>query len=285
MTITLRRLLILPLLLLYAQAGAVCFGDASAPRSYSVHVVPQLAPSVLFAKWAPFLDKLGRESRQCFELFIAANIPDFEHALFNGQADFAFANPYHEVVARRRQGYLPLVIDGKNRLSGILAVRSDDPIKSLRELDGKIVAFPAPNAFAASLLLRARLARLGVKIQPRYLKTHASVYRAVALGEAAAGGGVNNTLEREMPAVRERLRILHETPGYAPHPFVAHPRIPPGTRRAVTDAFVRMAADASARQILDDIQIPLPMRSDYQRDFAPLEALGIDKFLVLGDAD
>lgn len=284
MTIRLRRLLIVPLLLLHVQAGAVCLGDSRAPRSYSVHVVPQLAPSVVFAKWAPFLERLGRQSGQCFELFVAATIPDFEHALFSGQADFAFTNPYHEVIARRRQGYLPLVIDGKNRLSGILTVKSDSPVKSLKELDGKVVAFPAPNAFAASLLIRAQLARQGVNIQPKYLKTHASVYRAVVLGEVAAGGGVNNTLQRETASVRERLRILHETPGYAPHPFVAHPRIPAAARKAVTDAFVRMAADSSARQDLDEIQIPLPMRSDYRRDFAPLEQLGIDKFLVL-DAD
>lgn len=266
--------------LMVGMARADCLGNPKADQVHQVHVVPQLTPSVLLGKWAPLLEQLGRQTGLCFELRIAPSIPDFETALLAGQPDFAFANPYHEVMARKAQGYLPLVVDSKEKLSGILLVRADSPIQSLKELDGQPIAFPAPNAFAASLLIRSRLAQQGIRIQPKYVKTHANVYRAVIIGDVVAGGGVNNTLERESPSVREQLRILHETPGYAPHPFVAHPRVAAQLREAVIAAFLKLGDMESGRKLLDGIQIPSPVRAHYARDYAPLELLQIEKFVV-----
>lgn len=274
---------LLALLLGWLTVGMVqanCLGDPKADKVHQVHVVPQLTPSVLLGKWVPLLEQLGRQTGLCFELRIAPSIPDFETALLAGQPDFAFVNPYHEVMARKAQGYLPLVVDGKEKLSGILLVRADSPIQSLKELDGQPIAFPAPNAFAASLLIRSRLAQHGVRIQPKYVKTHANVYRAVIIGDVVAGGGVNNTLERESLNVREQLRIVHETPGYAPHPFVAHPHVAPQLREAVIAAFLKLVESESGRKLLDGIQIPSPVRAYYARDYAPLEFLQIEKFVV-----
>lgn len=265
------------------MAQASCLGDPRANKVHEVHVVPQLTPSVLFSKWAPLLEQLGRQTGLCFELRIAPSIPEFENALLAGLPDFAFVNPYHEVMARKAQGYLPLVVDSKEKLSGILTVRVDSPIKSIRELDGKTIAFPAPNAFAASLLIRSRLAQQGIRIQPKYVKTHANVYRAVIIGDVVAGGGVNNTLERENTSVRDQLRILSETPGYAPHPFISHPRVSPGLRETVIEAFLKLGDSESGRKLLDAIQIPSPVRANYARDFAPLESLQLEKFVVLNE--
>lgn len=129
--------------------------------------------------------------------------------------DFAFVN-LHEVIAKKRKGYIPLLMDGRSKLTGILVVQANSPIKSIQELEGKAVAFPAPNAFAASLLIRAELAK-EVYIKPKYLLTHASSYRAAAIGDVVASGGVNSTLQRGVHCVAcvwsmKRLDV-------PPHPF------------------------------------------------------------------
>jgi phosphonate transport system substrate-binding protein len=265
------------------SAVSACLGDPTAPRPVSVHVVPQLPPALLFARWSPLLEQVGRKTGQCFELTIASSIPEFERTLLKGTPDVAFVNPYHAVMVRRRQGYIPLLMDSQERLSGILAVTSDSPIQTVAALDGKTVVFPAPNAFAASLLIRAHLAGLGIRIEPRYVQTHASVYRAVALGEVIAGGGVNNTLQREEPALRARLRVLYETPSYAPHPLVVHPRLSAAQRESLTSAFMGMASTDTGRQLLDQVQLPVPVRANYDRDYAPLERLGLGRFVVLDE--
>lgn len=263
------------------QAG--CLGHARPTQTLQVHIVPQLSPSVVYGQWAPLLDRIGQQTQLCFELLVTATIPAFEKALMAGQPDLAFANPYHAVLARQRQGYLPLVRDSKELLSGLLVVRTDASIRNLRDLAGKEVAFPAPNAFAASLVIRANLARLGIAIKPVYLNNHANVYRAVALGDIAAGGGVNNTLEREEANLRKSLKVLYETPGYAPHPLLAHPRISSKVREEIITAFLDLPRQIGGKTLLDAVQMPQPVRANYTRDYGPLEDLDLTPFVVLDE--
>lgn len=273
-----RWLAVSALLCGHTGVSAACMGD-SAGRIQTVFVVPQLAATHLYAHWAPFLEQLGKRTQSCFELMIPKNIPDFEAALINGTPDFAFMNPYHQVMAYKAQKYVPLVADGQTKLDGILVVRKDSPVRSLNELHNARIAFPAPNAFAASLVIRATLTRDGIAFTPQYVKSHENVYRAVILGDALAGGGVNNTLAREPMEVRDQLRVLMRTPTYMPHPFSAHPRVPASFRTVVTEAFMQMTQDESLKTLLHDIQISQPVKVDYLRDYYPLDQLGLGKFV------
>ena len=251
-------------------------------RPYSVYIVPQLTPVAIHKAWTPVLEKLGKATGLTFELIVKPSIPAFEEALVGGAPDFAFMNPYDFIVAKRHKGYIPLLRDSANMLEGILVVRKDSPVKSVAELDAQTVAFPAPNAFAASLLMRAQLAKTHVNIIPSYVKTHSNVYRSVLLGDASAGGGVNNTFEREPADVRDQLRILYVTPQSAPHPLAANPRVPKAVRAKVLASFIKLAADPANAALFDAVQIPKPVPADYARDYQSLEALGLDKFAVTG---
>ena len=274
---------LLILLVISHVSWAMCLGDQKATKKLTVAVVPQAPQSITFSSWAPLLENIGQSTGQCFKLIVPETIPAFEKLLFSGSPDFAFANPYHEVIAKRRHGYLPLVIDSKIKLFGIIVVRSDSPILSIQELQGKSVAFPAPNAFAASLIIRAELAKKGVSIKPVYLNTHGNAYRAVALSDMVAAGGVNNTLRKEEASLKENLKVIYETNQYAPHPFIVNPRVPIKTQKSITKAFIHLAKNPGGNKLLENAQIPMPISSDYQRDFAPLENLKLEKFVVLDE--
>ena len=267
-----------PLLLLFAAAVAV----AQEKKVYSLAVVPQFTPSEVHRNWSPIVEKLSRATGRQIEIKIYPSIPKFETAFLNGEIDLVFMNPYHAVMAKRAQGYIPLLRDDANRLIGILLVQHDSPLKSIKELNGKELVFPAPNSFAASLYMRALLAEQEkISITPRYLKTHSNVYRHVIMGEAVAGGGVNNTLKREPPEVQAQLRVLFETPGVPSHPLVAHPRMPEGLRQSVTNTLLEMQNDPAGQKLLADIQMPKPVRADYAKDYQPLEKLALEKYLVI----
>jgi len=259
---------------------AACLGDPSAVVVRSVYIVPQLSPTQLYAAWAPVLDRVGKSAKTCFDLQIPVSIEAFEKDLLNGRADFAFMNPYHLVMAHRAQGYRTLFADGQQMLDGILVVKSDSPITNIAELKNKKIAFPSPNSFGASLLIRSMFAKSYIPIQPVFVRNHGNVYRAVILGDVAAGGGVNATYLRERPEIRERLRILYVSPGYKPHPFAAHPRIPVALDQAVTEAFMQMNQDSASRALLEGIQIPEPTPVSYRQDYQPLEQLDLDRFVV-----
>jgi len=128
-------------------------------------------------------------------------------------------------------------------LYGILAVRKDSPLQDVKELDGKKIAFPAPNALGASLLMRAELDMLhDVQVEESYVSTHSSAYLNTVLGAADAAGGVKSTLDSQSDQIKDNLRILYETSRVPPHPIVVHPRVSDEDRMAIQQAILDLAA-------------------------------------------
>ena len=185
-----------------ANAALPCLGDAGSSERYTVYLIPRLPSTQLFENWAPLLRHVGEESGLCFDLVIPQSFDAFETAIMNGRADFSYLNPYHQVMVHEQPGYIPLVRNRTASLAGIIVVPEEGGIRELKQLDGKTVAFPSPNAYAASLITRAKLAREGIRITPLYVGSHSNVYRAVVRDMAAAGGGANTTFKREPQNLR-----------------------------------------------------------------------------------
>lgn len=284
MKLTRFHLLFLGIFLFSVQLSraAPCLGDQSAQHRYSVYLIPRLPATTLYGTWAPLLERLGKENGLCFDLRVPANFTQFERAIQNGEPDFVLLNPYHQVMVVRKPGYVPLVRDQQSGLAGVVVVRKDSPIKDIHELDGATVAFPAPNAYVASLLLRALLYREKIHITADYVGSHSNVFRAVALGTTQAGGGANTTLSQEPPELQAQLRVLFTTPNYMPHPFSVHPRVPQSVRKKVIAGFLRMVDDSAGRDLLKAINMAQPIRADYDRDYRELEQLQLERFVVPG---
>jgi phosphonate transport system substrate-binding protein len=249
-------------------------------KTYSFGVVPQFEPRKLASIWLPIFERLEALSGIHLHLDGSPKIPDFEADFLQGRFDFAYMNPYHALLAARKQGYIPLVRDHGRKLFGILVVKKSNPIKSIKELDGKNLAFPAPNALGASLLMRAELARLfDIDITSKYVKTHSSVYLHVLLGRAEAGGGVMRTLKNQKPKVRDNLRIIHRTRGINPHPVVANKRVPEKDRQAIMQAFITMGKNEADRKLLAKIPIKKAGPASNE-DYEELATWGLEDFYV-----
>jgi phosphonate transport system substrate-binding protein len=260
-----------------------CLGDRTARPHYSVYLIPRLPATTLYHDWAPFLERLGKGSGQCFDLHIPANFTGFERAIRAGEPDFVLLNPYHQIMVARKPGYVPLVRDKQSALAGVLVVRKDSPVQNIQQLEGTTVVFPAPNAYVASLLFRALFAQKNIHITANYVGSHSNVYRAVALGAVSSGGAANTTLSQEPVELQSQLRVLYTTPNYVPHPFSVHPRVPISVREAVIGAFLNIAEDPAGRNLLKEIQIAQPIRADYARDYRDLERLNLEQFYVPGE--
>lgn len=245
-----------------------------------VGVVPQFDLRRIDSVWQPLLAKLGAASGLTFVLDIPPNIPAFEKSVQAGEYDLAYMNPYHFVVANKRQGYVPLVRDVGDQLSGIIVVAKDSPLSDVSMLNGKTVAFPSPNAMGAALLPRAEFARkFHISVTEKYVKSHSSVYLAVVLGEADAGGGIHATYAQLAPEVRDKLRILYETAHFPPHPLAAHPRLPQAVRDRITQDFLALAATDEGLTLIRGIPMKQPGPSS-TADYAPLTRLGLEDFYV-----
>ena len=269
-------------LFLFACLGSSPAGGEEADP-YTLAVVPRVTPIAVHRDWAPLAERLSRETRLSIRLKVYRSYAQFEEDLLKGVPDLVFMSPYHAVRARRAQGYIPLVRDSAKLLTGILVVRRESPVRTIRDLDGGEMAFPSPNAFGASLYMRALLTeKEKIRFTPRYVGTHTNVYRHVILGKAKAGGGVMGTLGKETPEVRNQLRIVYETPSVPPHPLGAHPRVPKEVRQAVTEAMLRLGADGAAQGLLNAVSLSRPVPADYARDYQRLEQLNLEKYVSHG---
>lgn len=250
-----------------------------------VTVVPRLPPATTHRDWSPFVERVQRESGVKIELKVFGAFSEFEQYIFSGKADLVFVNPYQAVELKKSMGYIPMVRDGSRKLNGVLVVDDSGPIKTLSDLNGKDIVFPHPNAFGASLHMRAMLQEVvKIKFNPVYVATHGNVYRHVLLGKAAAGGGVNVTLNKEPEQLRHKLRVIYQTSGVAPHPIVAHPRVSVEVRDKLARTIIGLAQDVQGRALLESTTLTQPVRADYNRDYSELEQLHLDKYYVHTDA-
>jgi phosphonate transport system substrate-binding protein len=265
---------------MFAPKGAIaaCLGDKSA-QPLKVYIVPQLTASQTYTRWGPLLDQIGKNTEQCFDLIVPVSIPQFEADLANGRPDFVFMNPYHMAMKWRNHQYIPLVASSEP-IFGVITVRRDSTQSSLRDLSGSKIGFPAPNAFAASLLIRSMLATNGIAFEPDYLKTHSNVYRSVARGDVTAGGGIHATLSAEPTELQDELRILAETKRYTAHPFAASARVPVAIQKRVQTAFLNLAKTNEGAELLNRIQLTKPMEVTYKDNYQALEALKLEKYVV-----
>ena len=163
----------------------------AAEAELSLAVVPQFPALEIHRTWTPVAKAIEVSTGRAVRLKNYASIPVFERDFLADGPDLVYLNPYHMVLAHRPRGYIPLVRDNAQQLSGILLVQAGSKITDIAQLQGGQIAFPAPNAFGASLLLRALLAdQYKVGFSANYVQTHSNANRYVARGESVAAGGI-----------------------------------------------------------------------------------------------
>ena len=247
---------------------------------YTIAVVPQFSSIQIYRDWTPLITKLEETTGLHFKLKVYEKFTLFESDIAKGVPDLVYLNPNQMVVAYKKQRYRPLLRDSEN-LSGILVARKDSPINNVADLQGKTIAFPSPYAFGATLYNRALLTeKLKIKITPVYVNGHMNVYRQVILGDVSAGGGVNKTLNKEDAGIQSQLKVIFTTPETASHPIAVHPRISGAVSNKIFASLLSLAQDPTTQPLLAAVQLPQPVKADYQHDYADLDKLKLERYLI-----
>jgi len=216
-------------------------------------IVPQQSAKKLAKLWTPISRYLSEKTGVTVLFSTAQDIPTFEKRLLAGEYDIAYMNPYHYTVFHQKPGYEAIAKQQDREIKGIVVVAKESDITSLDQLSGATLAFPSLAAFAASVLPRAKMAKEGIDITPKYVSSHDSVYLTVSKGLFLAGGGVMRTFNNTAPEVREKLRVLWATPGYTPHAIAVHPRVNADLRQKIQQALIDMDQDPEGEALLKAI--------------------------------
>lgn len=245
-------------------------------ESYSFGVVPQQSASQLAILWGPIFTYVSDKTGVKLQFKTAKNIPEFEKRLASGEYDFAYMNPYHFTVFNRNPGYRALAVRKDQPIKGIFVVRKDSNIQSLNDLHEKTLAFPAPAAFAASVLPRAELNRKNIAFTAKYVSSHDSVYLGVAKGLFPAGGGVRRTFNNTSPEVKEQLKILWTSAAFTPHAITVHPRVNAEIYQRVQQALIEMISNPDGKALLASLKIKNGLIKADDADWDDVKSLGID---------
>lgn len=223
---------------------------AEESEAISFGVVPQLNASKLAKIWLPILRHLSEETGLKFKFQSAPSIPEFEQRLAEGRYDIAYMNPYHYTEFSKMPGYLAFAKAKNKNIRGIIVVHKNSKINKLSDFDQQTLAFPAPAAFAASVLPRAEFALKNIAVTPKYVSSHDSVYLSVAGGIYVGGGGVKRTLATLKPEIRNQLKVLWTTEPFTSHPLAAHPNLSKETVDKITTAMLDVENSEKGRLLL-----------------------------------
>lgn len=216
-------------------------------RDITFGVVPQQSPVILAKKWIPITKELSKLTGHNIIFQTKSTIPKFEEALYAGQYDMAYISPYHIVIVDKTLNY-EAIIRANKQIQGIIVTHKNNNVDLTKKNSGNFF-FPAPKAFAATLLTKYELKKkynidVDTTYNSKYVNSHDSVYKGVSRNLALLGGGIVRTYKNLSDKnAKNKLKIIYKTDKYPSHPIALSNKIPDEIKKSIQDAFLQVSKE------------------------------------------
>lgn len=237
--------------------------DAAPTRIFRVGIHPLHNPQRLMELYGPIVDHLNAAIPEYqLQLEASRNYEEFEKKLYGGEFDFAMPNPYQTVLSLRH-GYrvIAKMADDSN-FRGVILVRKDSGIRSVADLKGKAVSYPAATALAATMLPQYYLHTHGLDvtrdIQNLYVGSQESSILSVQRGHVAAGATWPVpwlTFQEQQPELAAQLEVKWQTDTLPNNAWVARKDLPPPLVARFTELLLGLKDSAQGRQMLHRLPV------------------------------
>jgi phosphonate transport system substrate-binding protein len=233
------------------------------PREYIVGIHPLHNPKRLVEVYGPVVDYLNTAVPQAhFRLEASRNYEEFEKKLYGGHFDIAMPNPY-QTVRSLKFGYRIFGKMGNDEMfRGIILVRKDSGIRTVADLKGKKVSYPALTALAATMMPQYYLQTHGLDvnrdIENLYVGSQESSIMNVLLGHVAAGATWPvpwKVFQQENPEMAAQLEVKWQTDTLPNNGWVARSDVAPALSEAVGKALVGLSSTPEGKAIIERLGI------------------------------
>lgn len=163
-------------------------------------VVPLETPAVMFKKFSPIIEYLGKRLGRKIDLKVAVDFQGAINDLGQGVTQFCFMTPSTYVEAHKQYDSRVLVKalrDGKPYQHAVIIAKSDSTINTIEDLKNRSFAFGDPHSTSSHIVPRGMLLAAGIDIKDlfyyNYLGHHDDVAKAVLNGDFDAGAVMEST--------------------------------------------------------------------------------------------
>ena len=246
-------------------------------------------------RWQPLAEYLSAALPEHTIELLAANYPDLDRLVTEGELDFVLTNPSHYIHIRYHQdlsgALATLMVEDQGYLltgfGGVIVTLADSGINNLEAIKGRKLAAVSTDSLGGFQAQALELLERGIKLPDDLSELiltdmpHDQAVKAVLAGEAEVAlvrTGILEAMAAEGRLDLDQLHILNtdayshfpllvSTRLYPEWPFIALARIDPEIARQVAAALLMLDADSPVAQKAQIQGFSIPA------DYAPVEDL------------
>ena len=221
----------------------------SQQHAYGFYVLNQRSVALTMQYWNPILIYVSKKTNVPLELKLAKTVKEGNANAEQGAYDFLFTNHFF-TPERDRLGFRVIARPVGRGIRGQLVVPQDSPIRSISELNGKEVAFPTTDAFAAYWLPMDVLLKAKVNVKPIFTTNQEASIAQLKVGTVAAAAVNDTVIERYARREGFEYRLIWNSEIYNDLCIMASPKVPKEKVEAIRQALVNMVKDPEGLKVL-----------------------------------
>lgn len=219
-----------------------------------IHFVPSVDAKVIESNSSKLKDYLEKNTPYKYQITVPQSYIAVIESFGTKKADVSALNTYGYMMAHEKynvEARLIIIRHGLSTYKSQFLAKSDSPIKGLKDLQGKKVAFVDPSSMSGYLLPLKTLNDRGVKPgQTVFAMRHDSVVTMIYQGQVDAGAtfysppsesGIEDARKHvltQFPDVEKKIKIIELSEEIPNDPLVFRKDLPEEIKKTIVEAFV-----------------------------------------------
>ncbi|MCL5024670.1 MAG: phosphate/phosphite/phosphonate ABC transporter substrate-binding protein [Nitrospirae bacterium] len=232
-------------------------------QSLIIGLIPEQQIFDQVARYMPLADYISKKVGVKVTLKVLSRYGNIIDNFVSMGLDGAFFGSFTYTLAHARLGVEVLArpenLDGISTYHGLIFVRKDSDIHSVKDMQGKRFALVDKATTAGYLLPLDYFSKNGIRDYKTYLReayfagTHEDAIHDV-LDRKADIGAAKNTIfkkmEKEDPGIMKELTVLERSPDVPENGLAVRKDLDPSVKRRLKDTLLAMHTDPEGAQIL-----------------------------------
>lgn len=237
--------------------------EGTTQKPLLIGLIPEQNIFKQIERYEPLANYLASKIGKEVKLKVLARYGNIVNNFVSLGMDGAFFGSFTYALAQRKLGVEVLArpedLDGSSAYHGLIFVREDSRIKSIKDMKGKRFVFVDKATTAGFLLPLAYFKAQGVKDYKAYFKetyfsgTHEDAIHDVLNKKADIGAAKNTVFERlalSDKRIPQDLQILEKSPNVPENGLAVRKSLDPSVRKAIQETLLNMHNDPMGKTVL-----------------------------------